>query len=128
MGLGEYRVKQQFSSSEDKSKGTKLMETVGKVKIDEVKKEISKLNAERLWMACPPRIQGRGYQNIAEESDSAGDGGDKEETEEEEEHEQEEEEHQQQDLGQEGLSHEEFGGKELGLEVLPGVWPGATAA
>ena len=118
MGLGEYTVKQQFSSSEDKSKGTKLMETVGKVKMDEVKKEMKKLNAERLRMAGPPRIQGRGYQNVAEENDSASDGGDEEETEEEEEHDQEEEEQQLQELGQEGLSHEEFGRNELGQEVL----------
>ena len=53
MGLGEYTVKQHFSSSGDKSKGTELIEIVGKVKMDEVKKEMSKLNAERLCMACP---------------------------------------------------------------------------
>jgi hypothetical protein len=59
IGLGEYRVKQQFCTAEDKTKGTKLMEAVGKIKMDEVKKEMQRLNAERLRIAGPPRIQGR---------------------------------------------------------------------
>ena len=82
MGLGEYRVKQQFSTAEDKAKGTKLMETIGNIKMDEVKKEMQKLAKERLQMGGPPRIQGRGHPNVHQESDSDGD-----ETEEEEEEE-----------------------------------------
>jgi hypothetical protein len=100
-------VKQQFCTAEDKTRGTKLMEAVGKIKMDEVKKEMQRLNAERLRIAGPPRIQGRGHPNVLQEGDS--DGGDEEETEEEEEEEaqqlEQEEEVQQQHVQEEQEQH-----------------------
>ena len=54
MGLGEYTVKPRFATDSSIEKGKKLMETVGQIRMDDIKTEVKRLaEAEHRQQGLP---------------------------------------------------------------------------